>query len=29
VQLRRGRVETSVPLDGAATAVAELWRSLP
>jgi prolyl-tRNA synthetase len=29
VQLRRGRVETSVPLDDAATAAAELWRSLP
>jgi prolyl-tRNA synthetase len=29
VQLRRGRVQTSVPLDDAATAAAELWRSLP
>jgi prolyl-tRNA synthetase len=28
-QLRRGRVQTSVPLDDAATAAADLWRSLP
>jgi prolyl-tRNA synthetase len=28
-QLRRGRVEKSVPLDDAAAAAAELWRSLP
>ena len=29
VQLRRGRVDQSVPLEDAAEAVAELWRSLP
>jgi prolyl-tRNA synthetase len=29
VQLRRGRIARTVPLDGAAEAVAELWRSLP
>jgi prolyl-tRNA synthetase len=29
VQLRRGRVQTSVPLDDAAAAAADLWRSLP
>jgi prolyl-tRNA synthetase len=29
VQLRRGRVDRSVPLEGAAEAVAELWHSLP
>ncbi len=29
VQLRRGRVDRSVPLDDGADAVAELWRSLP
>jgi prolyl-tRNA synthetase len=29
VQLRRGRVQTSVPLDDAANAAADLWRSLP
>jgi prolyl-tRNA synthetase len=28
-QLRRGRVEQSVPLDDAAAAAADLWRSLP
>jgi prolyl-tRNA synthetase len=28
-QLRRGRVQTSVPLDDAAVAAADLWRSLP
>jgi prolyl-tRNA synthetase len=28
-QLRRGRVQTSVPLDDAANAAADLWRSLP
>ena len=28
-QLRRGREQRSVPLDGAAEAAAELWRSLP
>ncbi|HTE63280.1 MAG TPA: proline--tRNA ligase, partial [Solirubrobacteraceae bacterium] len=28
-QLRRGRVQTSVPLDDAAAAAADLWRSLP
>ncbi|MBV8429957.1 MAG: proline--tRNA ligase, partial [Solirubrobacterales bacterium] len=29
VQIRRGRETQSVPLDGAAPAVAELWRGLP
>jgi len=29
VQLRRGRERRSLPLDGAAVAVAELWRTLP
>ena len=29
VQLRRGRVQAGVPLDDAATAAADLWRSLP
>ena len=29
VQLRRGRVAQSVPLEGAAEAAADLWRSLP
>ncbi len=29
VQVRRGREARSVPLDGAAAAVAELWRGLP
>jgi prolyl-tRNA synthetase len=29
VQLRRGLVDQSVPLEGAAEAVAELWRGLP
>jgi prolyl-tRNA synthetase len=29
VQLRRGRVAQSVPLDGAAKAAADLWQSLP
>jgi prolyl-tRNA synthetase len=29
VQVRRGREERSVPLDGAAQAVAELWQTLP
>jgi prolyl-tRNA synthetase len=28
-QLRRGRLQQSVPLDGAADAAADLWRSLP
>jgi len=28
-QLRRGRAQASVPLDGAAAAAADLWRSLP
>ncbi|HZB77551.1 MAG TPA: His/Gly/Thr/Pro-type tRNA ligase C-terminal domain-containing protein, partial [Solirubrobacteraceae bacterium] len=28
-QVRRGREQRSVPLDGAAEAAAELWRSLP
>jgi prolyl-tRNA synthetase len=28
-QLRRGRVQTGVPLDDAANAAADLWRSLP
>ena len=28
-QLRRGRVQQSVPLEGAADAAADLWRSLP
>jgi prolyl-tRNA synthetase len=28
-QLRRGRVQAGVPLDGAAAAAADLWRSLP
>ena len=29
VQVRRGREKRSVPLEGAAAAVAELWRHLP
>jgi prolyl-tRNA synthetase len=29
VQLRRGRLQQSVPLDGAAEAAADLWQSLP
>jgi prolyl-tRNA synthetase len=29
VQLRRGRVAQGVPLEGAAEAAADLWRSLP
>jgi prolyl-tRNA synthetase len=29
VQLRRGRESASVPLEGAADAVADLWRGLP
>jgi prolyl-tRNA synthetase len=29
VQVRRGREERSVPIDGAAEAIAELWRGLP
>jgi prolyl-tRNA synthetase len=29
VQLRRGRIAESVPLDGAAKAAADLWQSLP
>jgi prolyl-tRNA synthetase len=29
VQLRRGRIAQSVPLDGAAEAAADLWQSLP
>src|SRR5438552_19112384 len=29
VQVRRGREERTVPLEGAAEAVAELWRALP
>jgi prolyl-tRNA synthetase len=29
VQVRRGRETRSVPLEGAAAAVAELWQSLP
>jgi prolyl-tRNA synthetase len=29
VQLRRGRLQQSVPLDGAADAAADLWQSLP
>ena len=29
VQVRRGREKSSVPLEGAAAAVAELWRGLP
>jgi prolyl-tRNA synthetase len=29
VQVRRGREARSVPLDGAAAAVDELWRTLP
>jgi prolyl-tRNA synthetase len=29
VQVRRGREQRSVPLEGAATAAADLWRSLP
>ncbi len=29
VQVRRGREKSSVPLEGAAAAVAELWRALP
>jgi prolyl-tRNA synthetase len=29
VQVRRGREDRTVPLDGAAEAVAELWRTLP
>jgi prolyl-tRNA synthetase len=29
VQLRRGRVQQTVPLDGAAEAAADLWQSLP
>jgi prolyl-tRNA synthetase len=28
-QLRRGRAEASIPLDDAAAAAADLWRSLP
>ena len=29
VQVRRGREQRSVPLEGAAAAAADLWRSLP
>jgi len=29
VQIRRGRETRAVPIDGAAAAIAELWRSLP
>jgi prolyl-tRNA synthetase len=29
VQLRRGLVKQSLPLEGAAEAAAELWRALP
>ena len=29
VQIRRGRESRTVPVDGAAEAVAELWRGLP
>jgi prolyl-tRNA synthetase len=29
VQIRRGREKTSIPLDGAAQAAAELWRAAP
>ena len=29
VQVRRGRESRTVPLDGAAEAIAELWRGLP
>jgi hypothetical protein len=29
VQVRRGREARSLPLDGAAAAVEELWRTLP
>ena len=29
VQVRRGREARTVPLDGAAEAIAELWRGLP
>ena len=28
-QVRRGREERTVPLDGAADAVADLWRTVP
>jgi hypothetical protein len=29
VQIRRGRQARAVPIEGAADAVAELWRELP
>jgi prolyl-tRNA synthetase len=29
VQVRRGREARSIPLEGAADAAAEMWRSLP